>query len=98
MAKFTAISARLGLQNGTNPTTINILNGDIEDKTLSPIFHFPKPSSLTSIIEIESDGKPLFILKPDGAIEVSNGFTCDAAARLFWEAIRQAAPSQFSDR
>ena len=47
----------------------------------------------TSIIEIDRNGSPLFIMYPDGDTKSFYGFSPNEAAMEFWRGIKQYAPN-----
>lgn len=78
--------------------TMDILKGDVDPKECPHPFEPSDawrscPVKWTAIVEIDRDGKPLFIMHPDGNIETHEGFQVDYAAKQFWEALYAAMPS-----
>lgn len=49
-----------------------------------------------SIIIQGAGGRPLVTIRPDGTLELGEGYDPDEAARLFWDALRTHMPARYA--
>lgn len=98
MKRLVAVAILLGasVANAETPSSGSTLgpaivssNGLAVGTTVAPLVMFGPPS----IVIDGANGSPLVTIKPDGTIVYGDGYTPDAAAKAFWDAVgRRARP------
>lgn len=49
-------------------------------------------------IDLPFNGKPMVTIRPDGQLEFGEDYQPDAAAQVFWDAVRRFAPTQMEQQ